>query len=158
MQKKILLAAILLFCFCQWSISQNNISASPGSPAGSLNSLSNSPGSIPDTRDIPPNSPGSTPDTNRSIPDTSYLSGIKKELQVVWPANRTINLVFHGHSVPAGYWHDHEVHTLESYPYLVLQQLKARYPYAVINIIITAIGGEDAIKGQTRFATDVLTK
>lgn len=93
-----------------------------------------------------------------SIPDTSYLSGIKKELQVVWPANRTINLVFHGHSVPAGYWHNHEVHTLESYPYLVLERLKAKYPYAVINIIVTAIGGENAIKGQERFSTDVLNQ
>ncbi len=179
MQKKILLAAILILGFFQWGYSQNSIpisqsisfnspdsiSVSPGSPIDSPNSLSTSPNSIPDTRNNPPNAPNSIPaprnsppNSPDSIPDTSYLSGIKKELQVIWPANRTINLVFHGHSVPAGYWHDHEVHTLESYPYLVLQQLKAKYPYAVINIIITAIGGEDAIKGQTRFATDVLTK
>ena len=92
------------------------------------------------------------------IPDTAYLSVVKKDLQAVWPANRTINLVFHGHSVPAGYWHDHEVHTLESYPQLVLDKLKAKYPYAVINIIVTAIGGENAVKGQTRFAADVLDK
>lgn len=75
---------------------------------------------------------------------------------VQWPKNRTINLVFHGHSVPAGYWHDHEVHTLESYPNLVLALLKKQYPYAVINVIVTAIGGENAIKGQTRFEQEVL--
>jgi len=91
-----------------------------------------------------------------SIADTTYLSGIKKELRAVWPANRTINIVFHGHSVPAGYWHDHEVHMLESYPHLVLQRLKSKYPYAVVNVIVTAIGGENSVKGQTRFAADVL--
>jgi lysophospholipase L1-like esterase len=87
---------------------------------------------------------------------TAYLSDIKNELNTVWPKNRTINLVFHGHSVPAGFWHDHEVHTLESYPNLVLAKLKKQYPYAVINVIVTAIGGENAIKGQTRFESDVL--
>lgn len=88
--------------------------------------------------------------------DTNYLSQVKTELRAVWPANRTINLVFHGHSVPAGYWHDHEVHTLESYPNLVLEKLKAKYPYAPINIIITAIGGENAEKGEARFVKQVL--
>ncbi|GAB3943058.1 SGNH/GDSL hydrolase family protein [Spirosoma harenae] len=87
---------------------------------------------------------------------TTYLADTKKELTVVWPKNRTINLVFHGHSVPAGYWYDHEVHTLESYPNLLLGQLKKQYPYAVINVIVTAIGGENALKGQTRFEQDVL--
>jgi acyl-CoA thioesterase-1 len=86
----------------------------------------------------------------------SYLLPVIKQLQAVWPANRTINLVFHGHSVPAGYWHNHEVHTLESYPYLVLQQLKQRYPYAVINVIITAKGGEHSVSGEERFEKEVL--
>jgi acyl-CoA thioesterase I len=86
----------------------------------------------------------------------TYLSDIQQELNKVWPDNRTINLVFHGHSVPAGYWHDHEVHTLESYPNLVLKQLKEQYPYAVINVIVTAIGGENSVQGQKRFEEDVL--
>lgn len=84
------------------------------------------------------------------LPDTAYLSGVKAEMRKVWPKNRTINLVFHGHSVPAGYWTNHEVHTLESYPNLVLKKLKEKYPYAVVNVIVTAIGGENSIKGQTR--------
>ncbi|MBD2704014.1 SGNH/GDSL hydrolase family protein [Spirosoma sp. BT702] len=87
---------------------------------------------------------------------TTYLADVRNELNTVWPKNRTVNLVFHGHSVPAGFWHDHEVHTLESYPNLVLAKLKKQYPYAVINVIVTAIGGENAIKGQTRFESDVL--
>ena len=86
-----------------------------------------------------------------------YLAEVQKELTTVWPKNRTINLVFHGHSVPAGYWHDHEVHTLESYPNLVLKKLKEKYPYAVINVIVTAIGGENAVKGEARFAEQVLS-
>jgi acyl-CoA thioesterase-1 len=91
------------------------------------------------------------------IPDTNYLSAIKTELNKPWPGNRTINIIFHGHSVPAGYWHDHEVHTLESYPNLLLRKLKSKYPYAVINIIVTAIGGENALKGQLRFDSTVLS-
>ncbi|GAB3499983.1 SGNH/GDSL hydrolase family protein [Spirosoma knui] len=86
----------------------------------------------------------------------TYLAAVKNELNAVWPKNRTINLVFHGHSVPAGYWHDHEVHTLESYPNLLLKKLKEQYPYAVINVIVTAIGGENSIKGQARFEQEVL--
>ena len=85
-----------------------------------------------------------------------YLASIKTELQAVWPKNRTINIVFHGHSVVAGDQDRHEVHTFESYPFLLLKKLKEKYPYAVINVIITAIGGENSIQGQKRFEKDVL--
>ncbi len=85
-----------------------------------------------------------------------YLAEVKKELNAVWPKNRTVNIVFHGHSVPAGFWHNHEVHTLESYPHLVLKKLKEQYPYAVINVIITAIGGENSQKGSARLEKEVL--
>jgi lysophospholipase L1-like esterase len=34
--------------------------------------------------------------------------------------------------------------------------LKKAYPLAVINAIVTAIGGEDAVRGEKRFASDVL--
>lgn len=88
---------------------------------------------------------------------TDYLSGIKDELQKKWPNNRTINLVFHGHSVPTGYFRTPEVRTLDAYPYLVLQALKQQYPYAVINVIVTSIGGENSEQGEKRFESDVLT-
>ncbi len=78
------------------------------------------------------------------------------ELEKKWPENRTINLVFHGHSVPAGYFKTPVVNTLDSYPFLLLQRLKVRYPYAVINIINTAIGGENSIEGEKRFESEVL--
>ncbi len=85
-----------------------------------------------------------------------YLDGIKAEMAKEWPGNRTINLVFHGHSVPAGYFKTPDVRTLEAYPHLVLAGLKRAYPLAVINAIVTAIGGEDAVHGEKRFAEDVL--
>lgn len=90
------------------------------------------------------------------IADTSYLADIKRELRTQWPKNRRINIVFHGHSVPAGFWDHHEVHTLESYPNLFLKALKAHYPYAVVNVIVTAIGGENSPSGAKRFETEVL--
>lgn len=87
---------------------------------------------------------------------SNYLGDIKSELKKEWPNNRTVNLVFHGHSVPAGYFKTPVVNTLESYPYQLLRKLKALYPYAVINIINTSIGGENSISGEKRFDTDVL--
>jgi lysophospholipase L1-like esterase len=88
---------------------------------------------------------------------SDYLQPVKDELQKKWPNNRTINLVFHGHSVPSGYFRTPEVRTLDAYPYLVLQELKKRYPYAVINVITTSIGGENSAQGEKRFKSDVLT-
>jgi acyl-CoA thioesterase I len=86
----------------------------------------------------------------------NYLNEIKEELVKKWPQNRTINLVFHGHSVPTGYFRTPEVRTFESYPYLLLKQLKAQYPNAVINVITTSIGGENSTQGQKRFKKEVL--
>lgn len=87
----------------------------------------------------------------------TYLDTIKLELQKEWPANRTINLVFHGHSVPSGYFKTPIVNTLEAYPYQLLRELKDIYPFAVINVIITSIGGENSVSGAERFSKEVLT-
>ena len=91
------------------------------------------------------------------IADPSYyLDDIKTELQKQWPKNRTINLVFHGHSVPAGFHKTPLVKPFSSYPLMLLEELKEIYPYAVINIINTAIGGENSISGVARFEDEVL--
>lgn len=87
---------------------------------------------------------------------STYLNDLKTEMKKEWPKNRTINLVFHGHSVPAGYFKTPVVNTLEAYPYQVLSALKAEYPFAVINIINTSIGGENSESGSKRFETEVL--
>lgn len=85
-----------------------------------------------------------------------YLAAIKFELNKQWPQNRAINLVFHGHSVPAGYFKTPVVDTLHAYPHLLLKAVKEKYPYAVANAIVTAIGGEDSKRGAERFERDVL--
>lgn len=86
----------------------------------------------------------------------TYLAELKTELQMEWPKNRTINIVFHGHSVPAGYFKTPQVNTLSAYPYLFLKKLKSIYPFAVVNVIVTAIGGENSVGGAERFDRDVL--
>lgn len=91
------------------------------------------------------------------VDPATYLSDIKEELTKQWPKNRTINLVFHGHSVPAGYFKTPVVNTLEAYPYLLLRLIKEKYPYAVVNVINTSIGGENSQSGEKRFLNEVIT-
>jgi acyl-CoA thioesterase-1 len=96
-------------------------------------------------------------DEREMVDAASYLSDLKIELHKEWPNNRTVNLVFHGHSVPSGYFKTPEVNTLAAYPALVLKKIKALYPYAGVNVIITAIGGENSVTGAKRFNDEVLT-
>lgn len=77
-------------------------------------------------------------------------------LKVAWPKNRSIHLVFHGHSVPAGYHKTPRVKPFDSYPLLATGLIQEAYPHAVVNAIVTAIGGEDSVKGAARFERDVL--
>lgn len=86
----------------------------------------------------------------------TYLREIVNLLLAQWPNNRTVNIVCHGHSVPAGYFATPLVDTFNAYPALLHQGLKHRFPYAVINVIVTAVGGEGSPKGADRFAADVL--
>ncbi len=95
--------------------------------------------------------------TSFIIDPAHYLDELKAEMSKEWPKNRTINIVFHGHSVPAGYFKTPVVNTLGSYPHLLLRKLKEKYPFAAINVIVTAIGGENSDKGSQRFKDDVLT-
>ncbi|MCM8788871.1 MAG: SGNH/GDSL hydrolase family protein [Candidatus Omnitrophica bacterium] len=87
----------------------------------------------------------------------TYLAGLVNLLKQQWPNNRTINIVCHGHSVVAGYFATPFVDTFNSYPHLFHKKLKERFPFAVINVIVTAIGGENSISGAKRFSSDVLT-
>jgi lysophospholipase L1-like esterase len=45
---------------------------------------------------------------------------------------------------------------MNSYPHLLHTQLAARFPHAVINVIVTAIGGETSERGAARFEDQVL--
>ena len=85
-----------------------------------------------------------------------YLRDIVEILKRHWPENRTANIVCHGHSVPAGYFATPRVDTFNSYPHLLHAGLKQRFPFAVVNVIVTAIGGENSESGAKRFHDDVL--
>ncbi len=86
----------------------------------------------------------------------TYLSEVTVALGKQWPANRTINIVCHGHSVPCGYFATPYVNSLAAYPHQVMVGLKERFPFAVINVIVTAIGGENSEGGAARFEDEVI--
>ena len=95
---------------------------------------------------------------NSAIADkASYLADVSGLLKKKWPRNRIINIVCHGHSVPAGFFKTPVVDTFNAYPHLLHKELKTRFPYAVINVIVTSIGGENAARGARRFERDVLS-
>ncbi|GAA4307135.1 SGNH/GDSL hydrolase family protein [Aestuariibaculum suncheonense] len=85
-----------------------------------------------------------------------YLDNVKQELRIKWPNNRTINLVFHGHSVPTGYTTKGVTDRLNAYPFLTLKHVNNHYPYSVVNTITTSIGGEQSEQGAKRFNNEVL--
>jgi len=92
-----------------------------------------------------------------SLPDRlTYLAPVTAELAKPWPANRIVNIVCHGHSVPAGYFTTPVVEPFDSYPHLLHLALHARYPFAPLNVIVTAKGGEDSASGSGRFQNEVL--
>ncbi len=87
---------------------------------------------------------------------TNYLAPVLEQMQLSWPKNRTVNIVFHGHSVPSGYFKTPVVDSLHAYPNLLRVALAEKYTNAVINVIVTSIGGENSCKGAARFDSDVL--
>ena len=85
-----------------------------------------------------------------------YLFDFMQEMLKTWPGNRLVNIVCHGHSVPAGYFTTPLIDSLNAYPHLLFVGLKERFAHAALNVIVTAIGGENSESGAARFATDVL--
>lgn len=86
----------------------------------------------------------------------NYLTPVISLMKMPWPKNHTVNIVCHGHSVPSGYFKTPAVDSLHAYPNLLRVALAERYTNAVINVIVTAIGGENSAKGAARFDADVL--
>ena len=86
----------------------------------------------------------------------NYLEEISIELAKKWPENKTVNIVCHGHSVPSGYFATPFVDTFKAYPHLLHKDIKEKFPFAVVNVIVTAIGGENSSSGALRFERDVL--
>ena len=95
--------------------------------------------------------------TPPAVAAPDYLRDLWAAMQVDWPKNRLLNIVCHGHSVPAGYFATPRVDSVNAYPHLLFLALKERYPNAVINVIVTAIGGEASPAGAARYERDVLT-
>ena len=91
-----------------------------------------------------------------TIDRQTYLSEIIEVLKCQWPENRAVNIVCHGHSVPSGYFATPFVDSFNAYPHLLHVGLKHRYPFAVVNVIVTAIGGEGSEAGFSRFERDVM--
>jgi len=48
------------------------------------------------------------------------------------------------------------VDTMNAYPHLLHVGLKHRFPFAVVNVVVTAIGGETSESGAARFDQEVL--
>jgi acyl-CoA thioesterase I len=107
----------------------------------------------------PSSAPASTP-SGASAPRPSdrptYLADVRALLREKWPKNRIVNIVCHGHSVPAGYFRTPLVRTMDAYPHLLHAAICDAFPYAQTNVIVTAIGGENSESGAARFDRDVL--
>lgn len=88
-------------------------------------------------------------------PKQPDIVDLKTELNKKYPNSRNIYMVFHGHSVPAGYFVTPHINTFKSYPFLVFQHVKEKSPNANISLVNTAKGGETSDGGLDRF-DDVL--
>ena len=86
----------------------------------------------------------------------NYLAPVVAKLKQVWPNNNRVTIVFHGHSVPSGYFRTPAVDSLHAYPNLLRVALAEKFTNAVINVIVTAVGGENSAQGAARFDADVL--
>lgn len=86
----------------------------------------------------------------------TYLRGLRDSLRAQWPDYRPHSIACHGHSVVTGAFAKSEVRPFDSYPHLLHRALNERFPTALINVIVTALGGEHAVSGAARFTEDVL--
>nr|WP_234035367.1 SGNH/GDSL hydrolase family protein [Stenotrophomonas maltophilia] len=84
------------------------------------------------------------------------LAAVVRDLQVAWPNNHTVDIVAFGHSVPAGFGVTPAVHKRDAYPRQLEDALADAYPHAVLNVITSAVGGENSQQGRDRFQRGVL--
>jgi lysophospholipase L1-like esterase len=86
----------------------------------------------------------------------TYLADLSIKFNLRHPQNRIVNIICIGNSVPAGYTKTPLVDPFSAYPHLLHKRLKKKYPYAIINVIVSAKGGETSNEGMERYADDVL--
>jgi lysophospholipase L1-like esterase len=87
---------------------------------------------------------------------STYLRDEVRKLNKVWPENKSYHIVCHGHSIPCGYTAAHMVKPFDAYPHQLHRILNNRFPTSVINVITSAVGGENSVTGAKRFADEVL--
>jgi len=86
----------------------------------------------------------------------TYLADLSNKLNKRHPHNPIVNIICIGNSVPAGYAKTPLIDPFSAYPHLLHRGLKQRYPYAILNVIVSARGGETSDRGFARFREDVL--
>ncbi|MEP7356563.1 MAG: SGNH/GDSL hydrolase family protein [Anaerolineales bacterium] len=89
-------------------------------------------------------------------PKAEYLLELDGALTLAYPDNRLVNIVCHGHSVPAGYLRTPVIDPFAAYPHRLHRALKEKYPFAALNVIVTAKGAETSEQGAARFEAEVL--
>lgn len=86
----------------------------------------------------------------------AYLKQEAEKLQKIWPDNESFTIVCHGHSIPCGYTAQNITRPFDAYPHLLHQRMSERFPHSVINVFVSAVGGENCVSGAKRFGQDVL--
>ena len=81
-----------------------------------------------------------------------YLRPVINLLKTHWPENRVVNIVCHGHSVPAGYFATPRVDSLNAFPHLLRVALAERFRLKVIEDAAQAHGALYSMDGQERKA------
>ncbi len=84
----------------------------------------------------------------------TYLQENVAEMMI--PGGPWYRIACHGHSVPCGHTVDPLMEIDVAYPMVWRRKLIRRFPFRGINVIVTAIGGENSPSGAARFERDVL--
>ncbi len=88
----------------------------------------------------------------------TYLFPLTESLRREWPDYRPHYFICHGHSVVTGAYAKTVVRPFDAYPHLWHRLLHEKFPTALLNVIVTAIGGENSVSGAERFQRDVLDR
>ena len=88
----------------------------------------------------------------------TYLLSLARSLRQGWPDYRPHYIACHGHSVVTGAAAGTLVRPFDAYPHLWHRLLNEKFPTALISMMVTAIGGERAVQGASRFQADVLDR
>ncbi|MFZ6029265.1 MAG: SGNH/GDSL hydrolase family protein [Chloroflexota bacterium] len=89
----------------------------------------------------------------RADPTTYLLENVAEMMK---PGGPWYRIACHGHSVPGGHTVDPLMEIDTAYPMVWRRKLIRKFPFRGINVIVTAVGGENSPSGAERFERDVL--